>query len=98
MTNNPAGKPKGTVNKTSAAIRERITAFLEANFDQAQKHFQSPELSVKDKLKFYTDLLPYAVPKLQSSTLEVSFDSLSDEQLDAIIENLKKAAYNEHHE
>ena len=95
-TNNPAGRPKGTINKSSAAIREKITAFLDDNFEQVQKDFESKELSVKDKLKFYTDLLPYAVPTLQSSTLEVSFDALPEEQLDAIIEQLKKSAYNEH--
>ena len=94
MTNNPAGKPKGTVNKTSLAIREKIAAFLEANFEEVQKDFERKELFVKDKLKFYTGLLPFAAPKLQSSTLEVSFDSLLEEQLDAIIEELKKSVHN----
>lgn len=98
QTNNPAGRPKGAVNKTSAAIRERITAFLDANFDQVQKDFESPELSVRDKLKFYTELLPYAVPKLQSTTLDINFETLTDEQLDTIIQNLIKASANEYHE
>ena len=95
-TNNPTGRPKGAVNKASAAIRERITAFLDANFDQVQKDFQSPQLSVKDKLKFYTDLLPYAVPKLQATTLDINFDALTDEQLETIIQNLIKASADEH--
>lgn len=94
MTNNPAGRPKGATNKVGDQMREMIAAFLDQNFEKVKKDFKSRKLSTRDRLKFYTDLLPYAVPKLQSTTMELTnFERMSDDQLDEIIERLKKSAY-----
>jgi len=86
-TNNPNGRPKGAKNKVTAPLREMITDFLNDNFDEVQSEFMN--LDPKDKLKVYTDLLQYAVPKLRSVEVKDEFDKLTDEQLDQIINELK---------
>ncbi len=92
QTNNPDGRPKGSKNKVGEQLRETIAAFLEQNFEKIQKDFWSTKLSRRDRLKFYTDLLPYAVPRLQSTTMDINFDQLSDDQLNEIIERLITSA------
>ncbi len=93
QTNNPAGRPKGAKNKVGEELRETIAAFLAANFETVQKDFKSRKLSRRDRLKFYADVLPYVVPKLQSTTMELmNFDQMSDENLSEIVDRLMKAA------
>lgn len=85
-TNNPAGKPPGAKNKVNAELREMISGFLNESFEIVKADFL--KLEPKDKLKFYTDLLQYGLPKLQATTLDIDFDSLSDDQLTLIINGL----------
>ncbi len=90
QTNNPAGRPAGVPNKASGELRQSINDFLEKNFSQVQKDMA--KLAPKDRIKFYIDLLAFGLPKLQSTSLDIDFERLTDEQLDFIIENLKKSA------
>ena len=90
QSGNPAGKPKGIINKVHNKLRESITAFLEDEFENVKKDFK--DLEPKDRLKFYTDLMQYGIPKLQATSLEIDFDKMSEEQLDEIIERLKNSA------
>jgi hypothetical protein len=55
-----------------------------------QSAFQA--LDGKDKVRYWIGLLPYVVPKLQSMSAQVDFEKLSDEDLDEIIERLKRGA------
>ena len=82
------GRPPGAKNKVPNELRENITAFLSGEFENVKKEFKA--LSARDKLKFYTELMQYAVPKLQAMQLESDFDRLSDADLNKIIEELKK--------
>ena len=86
QTNNPAGKPPGTKNKINAELRVMINDFLNSEFDTIKEDFN--KLDPKDKLKFYTDLLNYGLPKLQATSMEFDFEKLSDEQLTEIINRL----------
>lgn len=89
-TNNPAGKPRGAKNKVNADLRNRINGFLSDEFPNVMNEYKA--LSAKDKLKFYTELMQYGLPKLQSvdmnADLDLTLSTLSEEQLDAIIERL----------
>jgi len=58
------GRKKGTPNKITAEIKELITEFINGNFEQMQKDFES--LDSRERVKFYIDLLPYALPKLRA--------------------------------
>lgn len=87
QTNNPNGRPRGIPNKVSQNLRILITDFLDTEFPTVLNDFQ--DLQPKDRLKFYTDLLQYGLPKLQSTTLEIDFEQMNESQLDYIIEQLK---------
>lgn len=85
------GKPKGSQNRITKDIRQSITDFLEGHFDEVVRTWG--KLSDRDKVNFYRDLLQYSVPRLQSTELKTDFDRMTDEQLDIIINELKKTAY-----
>lgn len=87
---NPSGKPKGAKNKVSLQLRETITDFLENNFEKVARDFS--KLQPKDRAKLYCDLLQYGLPKLQSVSLAMDFEKLTDEQLNKIIDELKSYA------
>ena len=81
------GRPKGSLNKNTSRLREVISSFLTDNFDSFVNDFQ--ELSPKDRVKFYCDLLNYNLPKVQSIQMESDFNMLTDSQLDTIIKELR---------
>lgn len=58
------GRPKGAVNKHSVKVRDAIVNFLEDNVEAIQDSFD--KLKPVDKLRFISDILPYATPKLSS--------------------------------
>lgn len=87
------GRKKGALNKLSTDLKKEITDFLNDNFDEVKKEWQS--LEGKDKLNFYKDLLKYSVPQMQSTSLETDLSKLTDEQLDYILNNLINKIDNE---
>lgn len=64
ISGNKNGRPRGAVNKTTSALRERISDFLSNNFDQVQIDFDT--LPAKDRAKLFVDLLPFALSSLKS--------------------------------
>ena len=89
MTNNIAGRPKGTPNKITADLRSRISDFLNDNWERLQNDFD--KIDPKDRLNFYEKLLQYGVPKLQSMELTnvLNIEKLTDKELDILIERIK---------
>jgi hypothetical protein len=88
-TNNPNGRPKGIPNKITTDLRQWITNFLERETKQVLKDWKA--LEPKDRIALFEKLLKYALPTLQATSLTTDFDKLTDDQLDIIIENLKKS-------
>lgn len=86
---NPNGRPPGSKNKTGVQLRQLITGFLEQRFEDVVNDFD--QLEPKDRIKVYTDLLQYGLPKLQSVSNDINFDGMTDEQLDEIFERLLKS-------
>lgn len=84
---NPSGKPRGAKNKVPNMLRANIVEFLSTEFDNVKETYK--KMKPAEQLKFYTDLMQYGLPKLQSASIEIDFDKLNDEQLDEIIERLK---------
>ena len=95
FSGNPDGRPKGAGNKTGTQLRETITGFLENNFERVVSDFE--ELTPKDRVKFYCDLLQYGLPRLQAVQLETDFERLPDDQLDYIINQLTNKHENGQH-
>ncbi|MFN3801340.1 hypothetical protein [Belliella pelovolcani] len=83
-----AGRPKGAKNKINTEIRGLIQKLFDDNYHTIQDDLEV--LDPKDRLKFITDLMPYLLPKLQSTThtTEIDLDSFTDDQLDALIERI----------
>lgn len=73
------GREKGTPNKVTKELRERIKGFLDDNFEEAVKTWKDIE-DPKDKMKLYNELIPFAVPKMASVQVsgEVSTTSVED--------------------
>jgi hypothetical protein len=82
------GRPKGAKNKVNAQMRDLIQQLFDDNFDTIQEDLES--LDPKDRLKFLSDLLPYLLPKLQSTThsQKIDLDSMSEEDLDVLINRI----------
>lgn len=83
---NEAGRPKGSKNKAGGELRELISNFLQERFADVVQDFE--QLEPKDRIKVYTDLLQYGLPKLQAVSNSIEFDKMTDEQLDDIINRL----------
>jgi hypothetical protein len=78
------GRKAGTPNKVTGNIRAQIDLFLQKNWPEVQKKFNS--LEPKDQLAFLEKLLKFSVPVLTNARIDV--DSLPDNQLDEIINGL----------
>ena len=88
QSGNPKGRPKGAKNKISKDLRELIDVFLNENFEYVKNQFR--ELSPRDQIKFFTDLLPYAIPKLQHTKQENELSNLSPEDVEKLANELIK--------
>jgi len=82
------GRPKGAKNKVNTQMRDLIQQLFDENYDKIQEDLEN--LEAKDRLKFLSDLLPYLLPKLQSTThnTEINLDSMTEEDLDKLIERI----------
>ncbi len=58
------GKPKGAVSNASAKVKQAVVDFLERNTENIQESFD--KLKPAEKLRFISEILPYATPKLSS--------------------------------
>ena len=79
------GKPKGAKNKSTSLMRDRIQSLFDDNFEKIQEDLEA--LEAKDRLKFLTDLMPYLMPKLQSTSYsqKIDLDSMEEAELDILI-------------
>jgi hypothetical protein len=82
------GKPKGAKNKVNTEIRGLVKKLFDDNYETIQEDLES--LEPKDRLKFLSDLLPYLLPKLQSTThsQKIDLDQLSGDELDILIDRI----------
>ena len=82
------GRPKGAGNKVSNEIRSVLNDFTLKKVQAMDAKYE--KLSEKDQLTFLLGLFKYSVPQLASTELYGDFDRMSDEQLEYVLEELKK--------
>jgi len=85
------GRPKGTPNRITAELRDWISYFIHDNKEKIQEDFDS--LTPRDRVVLFEKLLKYALPVLQTTTLQTDFERMTDTQLDHIIEDLKQTVH-----
>jgi len=82
------GRPKGTPNRVTAELRDWISFFIHDNKEKIQEDFNS--LNPRDRVVLFEKLLKYALPVLQTTTLQTDFERMTDAELDKVIDELKK--------
>lgn len=82
------GRKTGTKNKVTANLREWVKIFISGNTQQIEQDWQL--LDPKDRIILFEKLLKYTLPTLQSTELKTDFESMTDDQLDYIIDTLKQ--------
>lgn len=63
ISGNPEGRPRGSRNRITAELQERIGSFLIENITKLQQEYD--QLSPSEKLRFITSLLQYVVPRVR---------------------------------
>ena len=80
ISGNPNGRPKGALNKTTLSVRDILSKAHAKNFESIM--LQIDEMTLKERLQFNRDILPYIAPKLQTISVNESsmtYDELVDE-------------------
>jgi hypothetical protein len=89
-TNNPSGRPKGSINKATRPLKENISAFLEKNWGKIERDIN--KLDPHARVQIYERLLSFVLPRLKSVDAQVSMtqklEGLSDSQLNALIDQI----------
>lgn len=87
-TNNPNGRPKGTPNKITQDVRQWLSTVIDKNRRQIERDLKA--LEPKERLQMLEKLMQYVIPKQQAVKAEVDFATLTDDQLNTIVNQLTK--------
>lgn len=88
QSGNPKGRPKGSKHRATFELRERVKQLLDDQFDQVVDDLTN--LDPKERVNAWLRLLEYALPKLQRTETTIDFSSLTDQQVDALIDQITK--------
>lgn len=83
---NPGGRKKGSKNKATKTLRERVSQLLDNNFEQVVEDMKS--LDAKQRVDTWVKLLEYVMPKLQRSEQVIDVSKMSDEDIDRMLEKI----------
>jgi hypothetical protein len=78
----------GTPSKVTAELRERIKSFLENNFKVVERDFKKHDPEKKRAL--YEKYLRFVIPQLQSTSVDLNLEKMTDEELLNLINRLAK--------
>jgi hypothetical protein len=67
---NPDGRPKGAANKVTREMRERIALLISDNWKQLTEDVE--KMLPKDRARVLLELLPYILPRLQVSDVNLN--------------------------
>lgn len=82
------GRAAGTPNKVSGTLKEWLTSLIDKNRDQIEKDLQ--DLEPKERLQMIEKLMQYVIPKQAAQQVKLDFDSLTDEQLQQLVNDITK--------
>ena len=67
---NKAGRPKGSMNKATAEIRERYLNLIENNFEQLETDLRT--LKANERIKAIIELSKFILPTLKATEMSLS--------------------------
>ncbi len=85
-TGNPNGSPKGTPNKTITELKKWINKIISDNTKQLARDLNNME--PVERWRVVEKLLPYVIPKQQAVPSDIDFNTLTEEQIDIIINQI----------
>jgi hypothetical protein len=88
---NPAGRPKGSKNRND--LRKRVEKLIDQHFDVEKLNEDLENLDAKDRLNFFLRLLEFTLPKMRAVEYSSELETLSEEDLDRIINRLMTDNY-----
>lgn len=68
---NPAGRPKGSTNKSNTELREFLQLLIDENREQLEKDLQ--ELEPKDRIKVILEMMRFVLPTLKNVESRTEF-------------------------
>ena len=80
------GRVQGTPNAITSDLRAKINTIVEKQIDNIENDLQG--LKPLARLQIVEKLISYCVPKLQAQSIEIDLNSLSDAQLEQIINSI----------
>jgi hypothetical protein len=81
--NSLGGRKKGSVNKTTKVVKERLQKLVENNLKSLQKDLN--ELEPKDRVNALVQLISYVTPKLKSVEAKVtSVGDMTESQIERL--------------
>lgn len=86
------GRKPGTPNKVTSNLRQAVNDLIDANWGTIEKDLK--KVDPKDRLTFLEKMMSYALPKLQSTTIDASvntaarIDQLSFDQINRIMDHV----------
>lgn len=82
------GRQKGTPNRVTATAREWLSDLIDKNRKQMERDIKT--LEPRERLQVMEKFMSYVIPKQQAVTAHVDFETLSDAQLNELINELTK--------
>ena len=82
------GRAAGTPNKISGTLKGWLTSLIDKNREQIEKDLQN--LEPKERLQIIERLMQYVIPKQAAQQVKLDFDSLTDEQLQQLVNEMTK--------
>ena len=82
------GRIQGSTNKASTDIKSKIASLIDNQFDAITNDLEL--LEPKERVTAYLKFLEYVLPKQREQKIDVSarLDSLNDEQLNSLIDQI----------
>lgn len=85
-SNNPQGRPRGVPNKVSVTTKEWVVHLINDNRELIEEDLKA--LTPKERVKIFERLLNYVLPKQAAVQTTIDLSSLTDAQLDDVINRL----------
>lgn len=94
-TNNPNGRPKGSVNKERQALKDFVYYLIDNDDNREQLIKDMRNLDSYQRISSFEKLLSYVMPKQQAVSAQIDLNNLSDEQLNTLVNELAERITNE---